>query len=464
MNIEKEMIGTLEASIRVDIGQADYLEQVNKALKDLQKKAQMPGFRPGKVPMGVVKKMYGKSVLAEEVTKIASDALLNYLREQELSVLGQPIPDVEKTGRPDWDEQTEFSFFYHIGLAPEIDMELSDRIALDYPRIQIGKDMLDTHVEEIRKRFGKMVHPEVSEADDVLFGAFVEMQSEDQIKEGGITHEANLYIKYIKDESVQQKLTGIQAGDSLVINVPASVQSETEAAAMLGIKKEELDKHGPLFRFTLQRISRLEPAALNKELYEKVAEGKGMDTEKDFRAFVSDQLSLQYQADVDRHLKNEVMKKLIEVTNLSLPEEFLKKWMLTNHDEEISRETLDKEFDGVADSFKWQLVENHLVKKYSIEVKPEEVHAHLDAYFRAQMRQYGQHEVDQETIDHFIKNIASKEEEIKKVYEHLTGQKLLNLYKEKLKLKEVKMDLDDFVQLIKKTYPSPEAAEAPGQS
>jgi trigger factor len=452
MQITQENTGPLEAILKVDLQKDDYQDNVEKELKVLQKKAQMPGFRPGKVPFGMVRKLYGKSVLVEEVNKILADAVYEHIKEKKLNILGHPVPDHELAGEVDWEAQTEFTFHYHIGLAPEVNLELDEQIEVDYYRIKVGDDVVDKYMDDLRRRYGKMSHPGVSGEEDVLYGEFVEMLSDDEVKPDGKVNKGNLYIKFLKDGETKSRLTGAKPGESVVMDVAKDVGSETEIAAMIGVKKEEVGNFGPLFRFSIESISRIDPAELNEEFFEKVAPGKEITSEDALRAFVGEQVSLQYQVDVDKHFRNEVMKKLLEATALQLPENFLKKWLVDANREEVGPEQVEKEFGQFADTFRWQLIENHLVKTHDLQVSQEELDSHLETYFRNQLKQYGQEEVDQEMINQFVNNIKSKEEEIKKVYDHLNDEKLLKLFKEKLKLKETELGFDDFVKLVTEKY------------
>jgi trigger factor len=452
MNIVQENKGQLEAVLKVQVKEEDYKDKVAAELKNMQRKAQMPGFRPGKVPFGMIQKMYGKSVMAEEVNKVMIDAVYQHIKENELNVLGNPLPDMEQARDVDWDTQKEFEFHYHIGLAPEVNLELSDAIEVDYYRIKADDTIVDNYLKDITRRYGKMVNPGVSEKEDVLLGQFEEMESEEQVKPEGQTHKANIYIQYVTNDETREKLIGLKPGEMVVFDVPAAVESEAEAATMIGVKKEELGNYGPLFRFTVESISRIEPAELNEELFEKAAPGKEIKTEEDFREFLREQISQQYQGDADKHFRNEVMKKLIGLAELPLPEAFLKQWLVDANKEELTPEKVESEFDGFADSFRWQLIENHLIKENNVEVPHDEVRNHLEEYFKAQMRQYGQENVEQSMLDEFVKNITSNQEEVKKVYDHLFDVKMLELYKEKLKLNEIEIGFDDFVKLVTEKY------------
>ncbi len=462
MDIVKEHTDVLEATIRIKLTEDDYREQLEKELKSMQKKAQMPGFRPGKVPMGLVKKMYGKAVMAEEVNKIMTDALLKYIKDEGLEIMGGPLPDAEKTGQIDWEQENEFEFHYLVGLKPAIDLELSPEIEIDYHKIKVKDEEIDTAIEEARRRNGDFVNPDVAEEDDVLMGEFIEVDEEHNPIEGGKVNRTNLFIKFIKDAEVKNKLIGAKAGTEVLMDVLKAVESETEAATMIGIKKEELHECSPVFRFTVDSISRIVPAELNEEFFEKFAPGKEIKSEEALREFVAGQISEQYQREVDRYFSNMVSEELVELAKLPLPENFLKKWLLENNKEELTEEKIENEFAQAADAFRWQLIEHHLIDKYNIDVTPEEVNNQLAFFIRAQMAQYGQTNIPQEIIDKYVKELGSKEEEVNKVYNHLVNDKLVSLYKEKLGLIQKEISLEDFSKLLNEKHKSVSESDAAG--
>jgi trigger factor len=456
MNIVQEKTSELTANLKIQLVAEDYQEKVDKAIKDLQRKAQLPGFRPGKVPMGMVKKMYGKGILVEEVNKVLVDSLYEYIKKQDLNVLGNPLPDNDRTKDIDWDTQSEFEFHYEIGLAPEIHLDFSEGIEVDYHKIKVEESLIDETITDICKRNGNFTTPELSEEDDVLYGEFAELDGDGNIIEDGLKNKTNLYIKYIKDEESKTALIGKKIEDTIDLDLTKSVENETEIVNMLGVKKEELEQYGNNYRFTIERISRVEPAELNQDLFAKVVPDQEIKDEQAFRQFISEQLEKQYQADVDKNFKNDAIKVILDKLNLSLPEEFLKKWLLeTNRDnKEITAEQVENEFVSFADSFKWQLVENHIIKENKIEVKHEEVSDYLKNYMRMQLRQYGQQDPDDEVLNSFVKRIASNQEELKKVYDQLLDTKVMNLLKEKLQLIEKEVTFNEFVNLMTEKYKS----------
>ncbi len=454
MNIVQEKKSELTENLKIQLTAEDYQEKVDKALKDMQRKAQMPGFRPGKVPFGMIKKMYGKSVLVEEVNKVLVDALYEYIKEKEINILGNPLPDNEKTREIDWDNQTEYEFVYEIAIAPEINLELSEEIAVDYHKIKIEDKTVDETINDIRKRYGSMSSPEISESEDVLFGEFAELDGDGNIIEDGLKNKSNLYIQYIKDEETKASLIGLKKDDNVDIDLVKSVENDSEMAGMLGVKKEELEQYGKNYRFTVERVSRMQPSELNEELFKKVAPDAEIKDEAAFKSFIAEQLQKQYQADVDKNFKNEAIKTLLAKANLTLPEDFLKRWLIeSNRDnKEITPEQVENEFVSFADSFKWQLIENHLIKKHEIEVQHEEVSDYLKKYMRQQLRQYGQMDPEEEVLNDFVKRIASNQEELKKVYDQLFEVKVLELLKSKLNLNEKEVTFDEFVNEMTEKY------------
>ncbi len=454
MNIVQEKTGELTANIKINLTPDDYQSKVEKAIKDLQKKAQMPGFRPGKVPMGMVKKMYGRSVLVEEVNKVLVDGMYDYIKENNLNILGNPLPDNEKTKEIDWDKETEFEFYYEIGLSPEIAIKLNDAISVDYHKIKVDEKVVDDTIEDIRKRNGLFIYPEISAEEDVLAGELAELDGNLTGLEGGLKNKTNIYVQFLKDVEIKQALSGKKVGESVVIDLLKAVENETEMASMLGIKKEELANYGKDYRFTIESISRREPAELNEELFSKVAPDTEIKDEKSFRQYISEQIGKQYQAEVDRNFRNEAIKVILTKANLKLPEEFLKRWLIESNREnkEITPEQVEKEFTSYGDSFKWQLIENYLIKEYGLDVSHTEVNDYLRNYMRMQLKQYGQDNPGDELLDSFVKRITGNKDELKKVYDQLFDEKVLKLLKEKLNLVEKEVTFEEFLEEIKEKY------------
>jgi len=452
MNIVRENKATLEDLLKIEIKEQDYRNKVATELKTLQRKAQMPGFRQGKVPMGIITKMYGKSVLVEEVNNLMIDELNKYIKENEIKLIGEPLPVVETFKTIDWDNPGDMEFVWNIGLAPKVELELSDKIIVDYHRITVEDSVIEQQIEAIARRHGEMEHPESVQEDDVLLCELVELDAPGVVKQDGHSHTANLFVKFVKNQAIKEQFIGKKIEESLEMDLIEAFENETEAASIIAVKKDDIKNYGPLFSVTIKKISRLKPAQVSQDLFDKVFPGKGIETEADFRKEIESQISEQYQAEVDKHFANEVSKTLIAETKLELPEDFIKRWILESPKNELTVEEVERDLDKYADSFRWQFIENHLIETNGVKVTQEEVKEHVAGYIRAQFASYLRYEPEQELVDKHAMDIIKNQEELKKVYDTLFDRKLMALYKGKLKLKEVKMKFDDFVMMVEEKY------------
>lgn len=436
MNITQENKANLTATLKIQLAKDDYQEKVDKALKEMQKKAQMPGFRTGKVPMGIVKKLYGKSVLAEEINKVLVDGMYEYIKEKDLKILGNPLPDHDNTPEIDWENQSDFEFHYQVGIAPEINIQLDNYVEVEYLDIKIEDSMIDEALNDLKRKFGNLVNPELVEKNDVVYGEFRQLDDAGTVVEGGLTNKSNLFVQYLKDEATKNSFVGKKIGESIDLDLTKSVENESEIANMLGINKDKISDYGSNYRFTIEKISRIEPAELNEEFYTKAAAGKNITTEEGIRAFIKEQLQEQYRRDSDKHFRNEAIKSIVEKAAVELPEEFLKRWLweTNNESKNISAEDIEKEFTSSKNAFKWQLIENVIVSNHKMEVTNEEVDAYLRDYIRIQLMQYGQDSPAAELIDSFVQRIVGNKEEVKKVYDKLYEAKITDLLKTKLKV------------------------------
>jgi len=452
MNIYHENTSDQEGIIKVQIDENDYREKVDQAIRDLQKKAQMPGFRQGKVPVDLIKKLHGKNVLMEQVNKLISEAVYNYIKDNELNILGNPIPVNEQNQSIDWDNQKEFEFHYSIGLAPDIDLKLSEEIEVDYYKITVDDKTINKQIEHLRRQYGTIINPDETGEEDIVFGELTQMADSETVAEEPLTHKPNIHISNIQDDDIKSQFLAKKIGEEIVFDLNKAFQSKAEAAKITGVEEDKLPPEGTLFRFTIETISRIEPAELNEEFFKKVATDKEISTEAELRDFVKDQISRQYQAEVDKHFKNEVTEKLIEEANIELPEEFIKQWLVESNKEELTREKVDAEFDSYADSLKRQFIENKISNDHDLKVTDEELKNHLREYVKMQLMQYGQQNLGEEMVENFVNNIMEKKEETDKVSQQIMDDKLIDLYKNTLKLNEKEVTFDEFVNLVQEKY------------
>jgi len=455
MNIVQESTGELTATLKVQVEPNDYQDKVNQELKNLQKKAQMPGFRPGKVPLGLVKKMYLKNIMAEQVNKILNSSLYEYIEKNKLNVLGNPLPNTENDDKIDFEKQTEFEFTFDIGLSPDIDLELNEDIEVEYHKIIIDDEILQESIDNIRKQNGKPIEAETVEKEDMVEGEFEEIDGEGNLLEGGHSNTSTISVGYIGDEPTKEKFIGSKLGDALDIDIEKTVESETERSNILNLKKEELDQYGKNYRFTIQKITRIEDAELNEELFEKIAPNKEIRDEDSFKEFIKGELAKNYQQEVDRNFKNDASKTILEKLDFNLPEEFLKRWILETNaeNEKIDAEQVEKDFVNQKDAFKWQLIQTHLIKKYDIKISQEELMGFLRSMITQQFMQYGYNQaLPDDIIDNYAKTMLENKEQMRQVYDQLYDLKITDIFKEKLKLNEKEISYNDFVTQMNEKY------------
>lgn len=448
MNISQESTGDLTAIIHVQLQESDYIDAVNKQLSDYRKKANMPGFRPGMVPMGMIKKMYGNAVMVDEVNKTLSEALNNYIIENKINVLGNPIPNTEKTTNIDFANQKEFDFFFDIGLAPEFSIELTKDIKIPLYSIKISEKELDSAVEDVKTRFGEDENPEVSEEGDALQGKFIEVDADGNPVEGGVENDGFLKFEDIKLKTIQKKLIGKKVGDSVTFNLMKAIKDESKVAALINRHDEGDEKLSSDYKLEIAKIVRTHIAELGEDLYKKVFPSKEIATEEDFRKALADDLQNHFSRDTDRQFLGDTIKELIKIADIKLPDEFLKKWLLESNEGKITTEQIDNQYDSYARTFKWQLLEGELLKEHreAMQVTDEEVRAKVAGYF---MSMGGAAEMNPQ-IEGIIDQVLSNQEEKQKIYNDIQDEKLITLFKEKITPKKKSVSKDKFIEIAQK--------------
>ncbi|MDB3926886.1 trigger factor [Flavobacteriales bacterium] len=442
MNITQEKIDALNAKLKVQLSSEDYQEKVEAVIVNYRKTASIPGFRKGKVPMGQVKKMIGKSVLVDEVNKLLQEAIYKHITENKVEVLGNPLPI---TSEVDWDNATDFEFEYEMGLAPEFKVTLDKKSKFDYLQIVADKKMVDHYVNDMAKRYGKMTQPEKSEKTDLMMGEFIQLDGEGNALEGGINHTSSVALDIIQDKKAQKALVGLAEGDEVKLHITKDFSND--AHHMLNIKKEELETLDAEFTFKVNKISRMEPADMTQDLFDKVFGKDTVKSEKEFRAKVKEEVEKSFEGESDNKLKNDVILHLIKKTKLSLPDTFLKKWLVATNEQGLTEEQVEQEYEQYSKSLKWQLIENKIIKDNELEVKNEDVISHTKELIVSNFAQYGQPAPEDKKLEEIAVQVLGNEEERKKVYNQLYDVKTMSLYKEKFSLKNKEVTYDEFVKL-----------------
>lgn len=447
MNITKEKVDDLNAIIKVQLNQADYQDKVDKILKDHRRNANIPGFRKGHVPMGMIKKQVGTNVLVDEINKILSESLQKFITDSDLNLLGNPLPKLDEQNKIDWETQKDFEFNYEVGIAPEFDVDLGSKLKLDYYKIKVAEKDVDKYINDVAKRYGKMTNPGVAEADDMLFGKFEELDGSGNIREDGINHSSVIIISAVTDKKLQKSLVGAKANDSFVLDPKKVSEHETDQAAALGVDVTVLKGIISKFKYTVEKINRVIPAELNQELFDKVYGPNAVKDVTEFRAKVSEELGKGLSVDADRKLKSDIQEKLIDKLKLDLPNEFLKRWIVASNEKPISAEQVEEEFDEYAKGLKWQLIENKIIKNNNIQVTPEEVVEHTKGLLLQQMAGMGLPENSDEELTETANRVLQNEEEARNLYMMMYDTKLMELYKSSLKLKEKEISYEDFIKI-----------------
>lgn len=437
MNIVKENIDELNAVLKVKVAPNDYLERYNNALKKYQKKVDMPGFRPGKVPVDMVKKRFGKHILVEEINSMLSESLHKYISENKIDILGNPLPKLDNN--VDFESQTEFEFQYDLGLAPKLNVELSSKDKYPYYTIKADEALVNKHVDYFRRNYGQIVHPEASEEKDVLVGDFVEIDAQGNVVPGGFFKTTLLDIGKVSAGN-RTKLIGLKIDDKVVLGDLSS-----DAGYLSEILELPADKLKSLsLQFRVKNLSRIVQAEVNQELFDKIYGPGKVNSEEEFRNKIREELAVMFTGDSDRKFFNEVIESLMKKANLSLPEKFLKRYLLATNKDKITVEQVDKEYNSYSDALKWQLIENHLLKTYKVAVPAEEVEKFVSDAVKMNLVKRGMQDISEEMVKEQVKKVLSDEKQIRGAYDRLYDQKLIELFKNTFTIEKKEISYDDF--------------------
>jgi trigger factor len=444
MNISKENIDSLNAVLKVKILAKDYKVRVDNVLSDYRKTADMPGFRKGKVPLGVVKKKYGLSVKVEQINKLLSESISKFITNEKLDILGNPLP--KDLVQLDWSKKEDFEFEYELGLAPQFDLKISKKYKLDYFIVKADKTMVNRYADDIAKRYGKMSSPDKVEAKDLVYGTFKELADDGSEKDNGISNQASVSLEFIINNKKKAEFIGAQKGTVIIIDPKKDFNNDTDAAAMINVNKEVYANLTSSFNFTIDNISRMVAAELNVELFDKVY-GEGIvKNENEFIVKVTEETEKMFVADSDRKFQNDAVDFLIQKTSFDLPEDFLKRWMLSVSEKPLTIEEIEKDFEGYKKSLKWQIIENKIATENKISVSKEEALVETKNLIRAQMAQYGQTPPEEVMLDQYAQKVLANKDEEKNVYDRVFATKLTVFFKENFKMNLKDISYQDFVK------------------
>ncbi len=450
MNITRENIDELNAVIKLTIEKSDYETRVADVLKTYQKKAQMPGFRPGKVPAGLIKKMYGNAVLVDEINKLVSEKLSGYLTENKLDILGEPLPS-ESQEPIDFDTQDSFDFAFDIALNPAIEVKLSKRDKVPYYTIQVTNDMLDGQVKSMTSRFGSSEKVEKVGAESLVKGDFIQLDANGNVLDGGIVAEdAVMSLAVVKDEAEKGKLLGKAVGDEIVFEPKKSFPNDTEISYLLKITKEQAADVSGEFRFVVKEITEFVDPELNQDLFDKLFGPGAVTSKEEMEAKVKADLEKNFVMESDYRFSMDAREKLTSKIDIALPEAFLKRWMkATNQGEnKVTDEDIDRDMPKFLEDLKWQLVKNEIVKSNDIKIEQQDLVEFAKKSARLQFMQYGLSNLPDEHIESYAMDMLKNQEQGRRFAEGAINEKVMAFIKEAVKLDEKEVTRDEFNKLF----------------
>ncbi|EOZ99621.1 Cell division trigger factor [Indibacter alkaliphilus LW1] len=440
MEISLDKHSANQASVKIKLNEADYQPKVDAKLKDYAKKANIKGFRPGKAPVSMVKKMYGTSVLVDEINEILSSSLNNYLKEQTFKILGDPLPMIEDADSIDWKTQTEFEFQYKIGFVEEIEFKLDDSLKATSYKVEMNDAEVEEAITNLRSQYGKMTNPEVSEENDFLYG---DLKSED----GTFEKTFSLPLSKVEKKSLK-KFVGVKKGD--VVELDPSKAIKEDLAQTVGVEEEEVEKLSGKFTFTVQNINRTELADFNQEFFDKLFGPGQVDSEEAMRAKVQEIISDNYNKEAAVYSDEQIKDKLIESANIELPEAFLKEWLIRANEGKVTEEQVEKEYPIYAKQLTWTLISGKIAKDNEIKAEHEDVIEKTKEMIREQFASSGMGAQMEESMGMFVDNYLQGNEgqNYMQMLTSVQNDKVLAFVKEKANVKEEKISADKFKELL----------------
>ena len=437
MNIVREQREQNNSLIKVTVGEKDYGDAVEKSLREYKRKANIPGFRPGMVPMGVIKKMYGKGVLAEQAYRQASEAAFNYLQEQKIDYVGDGIPS-EEQGDFDFENGTEFEFIFEIGEAPEVKLELSAKDKMTYYTIKVDKKMHDDYRSNFLRRFGRLVDTDKVTADEALE---VTLDNGDMKIEGA-------YVGLISmNEEERKPFIGKKVGFKTQVNVNELYKTPAQRAAVLQVKENELEGIKPEFSLEITKIRKFAEPELNEEFFKMAFPAGEVTDEAGLDKFIDAQIGQELRRESDYLFTLQLRDYLVKKAALKMPEKFLKRWLFTINEGKFSMEDIDKDFDQFLKMFTWNYLQKHFIKQDNLSVTKEEALAEAKSLAAAQFAQYGMPSAPEDMLAGYAEKILADKDQGQKIYEKLYEAKVVEDVKSKIKVTEKAVSAEDFAKL-----------------
>jgi trigger factor len=448
MNVTHLNSDALNATLTLKVEQNDYELKVEQTLKDVRKKAVIKGFRPGKAPASLINKMYRRSAIVDEVNKLVSESISNYLTEQKLNILGEPLPS-EQQQHIDWETQTDFEFLFDLAFAPEFEVKLSKRDKAPYYSIKVDKKMRQGYIDSIAGKYGSYQDAEQADGESLLKATLTELNPDESPKENGVSVvEGMISVMLVADEEEKSKFAGAKVGDVMVVDVAKAFPNEVDRAALLKVKKDDLAGIESLFQATVTSVQQYAKADVNQELYDKLFGEGAVNSEEEFHQRLDEDIKMNLKGDSERKFYVDVRDKLIEKFKIELPKEFLVRWLVAINEGKFTQEQVEKDYPHFEKDLKWQLVRDKIAMEQNFKVEEEELTRMAKGYIMNQMMQYGMGQLPEEFIDNYAKEMIQKKDERRKMAEQVLEGKVMNWIKDTIKLDEKEVGFEEFKDLV----------------
>jgi len=446
LNKKDEVNGT----IVIELEKTDYQEKVDKSLNQFRQKANIPGFRQGKVPKSIIQRMYGKAVLVDEVNKIVTEELTGFIRDNKLKILGEPISDDSEEKRVDLDKNEILTFYFDVALTPEFDLELDKNIELAYYQVKLEEDLLEKQMDAYKQNYGTYASIEGEAKDtDLIKGTLTEMDGDKEKENGLVIENAILMPSYVKEDTVKNSFIGARVGDHVVFNPKnAYDNNEAEVASLLQTTKEQVKDINADFRFDIKEVTRYQEAELNQELFDRVLGEGVVSTEEAFRTKVSTELGNQFKPNADHLFIHEARDIIVDkMKDVQFPDEFLKRWLLESNDKKTA-EQVEEDYPAILEDLKFQIAKQKIVEENGIKVEYEDVETLATEVAKAQFAQYGMTNLPADVLQNYTKSMLEKEETIRNLYDRATEDKIIDWLKENVSVIEKEVSSKDFNEIM----------------
>ncbi|MEN9973390.1 MAG: hypothetical protein RIS20_1737 [Bacteroidota bacterium] len=446
MNITRQEVDAQNAVLKVNIAPADYQGKVKASLEKYRKTAKIPGFRPGNIPMALIQKQVGRSVLAEELNKLTNDALYRYILDEKLEILGNPIPKADEGMTGSFEQPENFEFSFEIGYSPSFELPINPKSKFDYTTVKIDKELINKQVEDLRRRYGKLVSSESVGDKDMVMGKFEERDADGSVKADGISHSSTISMEFLENKAGIKALKGKKVNEVVELDPKNVSKDDKDCASLLGITEEQVAGLTSNFQFTIADVKRMEMADLNEELYTKLF-AEEVKTEEELHARISTDLTRMFAEDADRVFTRNVYTHLVNETKMTFPVTFLKRWIQVSSEKPVTEEEIEAEFDAYLKSLKWQLIQTRIFKDNNIQLTNQEVMDYTKGLLVSNYAQYGLPAPDDQELTETAARVLQDKDQVNGIYDRLAEQKLTEFFKTAVNLVKKEVKYDDFVKL-----------------